>query len=193
MNFLTSWSSNHTEITETQIIYMFYKLLVTFSEMEAHNIYHGDIKPHNMIVDKYWNIKIIDFSISAIKNESMTLATMHRENPLQGTPGYTAPEITEMINQHRQTGEFLYSKSDVFSLGLVFLQMITLKNYDGYNIASRNYELLGIAAGLKYEWARSLLYSMLQLDPANRPSFSSCLKNLTVIYTQTVTNQQHKV
>ena len=146
-----------------------------------------------MIVDKYWNIKIIDFSISAIKNESMTLAAKHRENPLQGNSDYTAPEITEMINQHRQTGEFLYSKSDVFSLGLVFLQMITLKNYDGYNIASRNYELLGIAAGLKYEWARSLLYSMLQLDPANRPSFSSCLKNLTVIYTQTVTNQQHKV
>ena len=188
MNYLTHWRSKNTIISEVQIVAMLYKLLVSFAEMENNNIYHGDIKPHNMIIDQYWNIKIIDFSISAIKNESMTLATMHI-NPLQGTPGYTAPEIAKMISEQKREGQFLYSKSDVFSLGMVFLQIITLENYDGYNVESKNPELLRIAAGLKYQWARDLLTAMLQLESAKRPGFSECLTYLTPVYTKTLSVQ----
>ena len=191
MNYLTYLKTINFKITEQLLIPIFYKLLISFAEMESHYIHHGDIKPHNIIVDKYWNLKIIDFSVAAIKNEDMT-QTLHGENPLQGTPGYSAPEIALMMSEGRKTGIFEYSKADVFSLGMVFLQFLKLERFDDLNTVNKNPILMKIVETLEFNWARDLIGSMLMLDPIKRPRFKDCLAYLQPVYTRTISIQENK-
>eukprot|EP01097_Dermamoeba_algensis_P009665 TRINITY_DN6898_c0_g1_i1.p1 TRINITY_DN6898_c0_g1~~TRINITY_DN6898_c0_g1_i1.p1 ORF type:complete len:454 (+),score=74.45 TRINITY_DN6898_c0_g1_i1:1445-2806(+) len=70
-------------------------------------IVHRDVKSHNFLVAEDYTTKISDFGTSKVMN-SLTAT-----NSRMGTFNWTAPEIFE--------GEPFTEKSDIFSLGLVFL------------------------------------------------------------------------
>ncbi|KAJ7545325.1 hypothetical protein O6H91_09G115000 [Diphasiastrum complanatum] len=75
-------------------------------------IIHLDIKPQNILLDESFFPKIADFGLSKLvdRNQSMVYTMM------RGTPGYLAPEWL-----HAAVTE----KTDVFSYGMVLLQLIT--------------------------------------------------------------------
>ncbi|KAJ7545326.1 hypothetical protein O6H91_09G115100 [Diphasiastrum complanatum] len=75
-------------------------------------IIHLDIKPQNILLDESFVPKIADFGLSKLvdRNQSMVYTMM------RGTPGYLAPEWL-----HAAVTE----KTDVFSYGMVLLQLIT--------------------------------------------------------------------
>ncbi|OMJ74753.1 hypothetical protein SteCoe_26265 [Stentor coeruleus] len=189
MKYITHLQSQKYVFDELLIGPIFYKLISSFNAMKEIGIYHSDIKPHNFLVDQYWNIKIIDFSISMVKNEDMTtLATGNF--PIQGTDGYMSPELEDAKANRAARANYNPEKSDVFSLGLVFLQMLTYQNVKGLNTFEKNSELQAKVKVVQYNWAKALISKMLDANPVNRPSFMQLLSLVPVVVTPTINRNQ---
>lgn len=77
-------------------------------------IVHRDIKPSNLIIDQNGLVKIADFGI-ALRQEVGNKLTATGQ--FLGTPGYLCPEIC--------LGEPSDKRSDIFSLGIVFFEMLS--------------------------------------------------------------------
>lgn len=80
-------------------------------------IFHRDLKPQNiMIVDGDDRPVILDFGVAREKAQGRSTATEQHGIPF--SYGYIAPELL-------QDSRLLSARSDVYSLGIVFLEMIT--------------------------------------------------------------------
>uniref|UniRef100_A0A453A0R2 Protein kinase domain-containing protein n=1 Tax=Aegilops tauschii subsp. strangulata TaxID=200361 RepID=A0A453A0R2_AEGTS len=82
------------------------------------SIYHLDLKPENILLDKNMFPKIGDFGLSRLFRSEQT----HITSKIMGTVGYMPPEYIDR--------RAITSKFDVFSLGVIILQIVT--GYDGY-------------------------------------------------------------
>jgi len=76
-------------------------------------IIHRDIKPANIMIAKSGTVKLMDFGIA--RDDS--LQDLTETGAGLGTPSYMSPE--------QIVGEKLDFRTDVFSLGIVFYQMLT--------------------------------------------------------------------
>ena len=74
---------------------------------------HRDIKPGNIMIDKEGNVKLMDFGIAKIEGSSLTQETSFY------TPLYASPEQIK--------GEKVDIRSDIYSLGATFYEMIVGK------------------------------------------------------------------
>ncbi|GJW00642.1 G-type lectin S-receptor-like serine/threonine-protein kinase SD2-5 [Tanacetum coccineum] len=94
------------------------RLLSTKNEDCDVKIVHCDIKPENVLLDDNFLAKISDFGLAKL----MTREQSHVFTTLRGTRGYLAPE---WITNHA-----ISEKSDVYSYGMVLLEIISgQKNY----------------------------------------------------------------
>lgn len=100
-------------IVEQKALPMMEQILDAFAYAHARNIVHRDIKPGNIFVTKEGNIKILDFGIAQILSE----ADATPEGHYAGTTEYMSPEQIR--------GKALDIRSDIYSLGVVFHQMLT--------------------------------------------------------------------
>lgn len=83
------------------------------SYAHSFNIVHRDIKPANIMWDPETDVlKITDFGVARITDSSKTKTGM-----VLGTPSYMSPE--------QLSGEKIMGQSDVFSLGVMFFQLLT--------------------------------------------------------------------
>jgi predicted Ser/Thr protein kinase len=80
-------------------------------------IVHRDIKPENILLDKKGRVKIADFGIAKIMNAEAEPGITETSGVL-GTPQYMAPEQVEKP-------ETVDHRADIFSLGVVFYEMLT--------------------------------------------------------------------
>ena len=81
-------------------------------------IVHRDIKPANILVDKKGRVKIADFGIAKLLGLEPEDVSLTGTGQLMGTLGYMAPE-------QLQQAHAVDHRADIFSLGVVFYEMLT--------------------------------------------------------------------
>ena len=93
---------------------MFQIITSAYLEISKKGIVHRDLKPTNILVTKADELKIADFGF-AVPSEDL----LKEAKNSVGSNSYRAPETIYQYQYH--------SKSDIWSLGVIFYQMITGK------------------------------------------------------------------
>ncbi|XP_071912898.1 probable LRR receptor-like serine/threonine-protein kinase At1g53420 [Coffea arabica] len=131
------------------------KGLAYIHEESRLRIVHRDIKPTNILLDKDFTAKITDFGFAKHSKEENPHAitriagTKHgkEENPhaitrIAGTKGYMSPEYLQ---------GFLSTKADVYSFGLVTLEIVSGKQISTFRAKDQNIYLLDIAYDYQHQ------------------------------------------
>jgi len=110
---LQTYLKANGKLDSKKIIQIMLQISSAIAHLHEHRIFHGDIKPANIMIDEKADgsitIKLIDFGLStyfdAIRQER------------QGSPLYFSPEIA-----HKQN---IASDSDIWALGVILLEMLS--------------------------------------------------------------------
>ncbi|KAF9547932.1 Pkinase-domain-containing protein [Agrocybe pediades] len=132
-------------------------------------ILHRDLKPDNVFLDENNTVKLGDFGLSK------ALAQASFASTYVGTPYYMSPELMQ---------ERAYdSKSDIWSLGCLIYELCALKppfheakTHSELSIFIRNGRIPPLPRGYS-QALNSVIKSMLNLNPAMRPSAAQLLQH----------------
>ncbi|WP_243343618.1 Stk1 family PASTA domain-containing Ser/Thr kinase [Anaerococcus sp. AGMB09787] len=150
--------SNH-DITD-------YSIQIAQALKSAHEsgIIHRDIKPQNIMIDKYGLAKVTDFGIARVSSN----ATITYTSSILGTVHYISPEQAK--------GKIVDEKSDLYSLGAVMYEMATGRvPFDADNsvgiavmhIQDKPRDARAINLSLS-DKLNSIIMKLLEKDPSNR-------------------------
>jgi len=158
-------------------------------------IVHRDVKPGNVMLTPGGGVKVLDFGIARTADEAAPAATpdsptvatpLRAASPtvvgaIMGTAGYMSPE--------QARGKVVDARSDVFSLGCVFYEMLTgTEPFGGETVAEsigatihKDIDLNRLPADVP-EAIRDLIRRCVAKDPAHRcPSAGSIVEELEAL------------
>ncbi|XP_062158438.1 LEAF RUST 10 DISEASE-RESISTANCE LOCUS RECEPTOR-LIKE PROTEIN KINASE-like 1.2 isoform X1 [Alnus glutinosa] len=170
--------------------------------LHASDTIHRDVKTNNILLDDNFCVKVADFGLSRLFPTDVT----HVSTAPQGTPGYVDPEYHECYQ--------LTGKSDVFSFGVVLIELISsmpavditrhrheinLSNMAINKIQNHTlHELVDQSLGFKSDYTvqrmitavAELAFQCLQHDKDLRPSMAEVLEALQDIQNKDYTKDE---
>jgi len=118
---ITAYCDNH-KLSTRERLELFMRVCEGVQHAHQKAIIHRDLKPSNILVtevDGRAAPKIIDFGVAKALTQGLTAETMYtRAGTLVGTPEYMSPE------QALSSGEDIDTRSDVYSLGIIFYELL---------------------------------------------------------------------
>ena len=162
------------KFTENEILHYFYEILQGLYYLHKNRVIHRDLKTLNIFLTENNHIKIGDFGVSKkLINNNIYAYTF------VGTPYYLSPEIC----QNKPYDE----KSDVWSLGVVLYELITLnKPFDSESQMGLFIKILKgkpapINNTIKHSYSQKLinliLENLLDKDPLTRYSIQQTINS----------------
>jgi len=122
-------------------------------------VLHRDIKPGNILVTRDRRVKVADFGIGKLLSSGT--GDLTRTGQMLGSPAYMSPEQIR--------GEKLDGRADLFSLGVVFYELLTgARPFPGDSITTLVYQIL-------HTEPRDPLELRADLPPATRGVFTRLL------------------
>jgi serine/threonine-protein kinase len=137
------------------------------------DVIHRDIKPANIMLLKNGGIKVTDFGIAKAISSSRT-----KTGVILGTPNYMSPE--------QIMGQKMDLRSDIFSLGVLFFQLLTGElPFHGENLSSLLYQITQVRHPLLQSYnpkiprvCEQILNKALAKDPKDRFSDAEELERI---------------
>ena len=92
-----------------QLVLIFCQVASALTHMHRRGVFHGDLKPGNIMLAKNGQVKLIDFGTAWVRGQE--------KNRIQGTPNFIAPE--------QATEKTVDEKTDIYNLGATMYRMFT--------------------------------------------------------------------
>jgi serine/threonine protein kinase len=163
-NFIKSKPNGALEEVEARRI--FKQVLSALDYCHEQSVAHRDIKLDNVLLDKKFNVKIIDFGFSTLNDE--------KSRVFCGTPSYMAPEIVGRKDYHGLN-------ADIWALGILLYAMVCgkmpFKAYNDKELFRRIEKGSFSFPNNCNETLRNLLNKMLDINPRRRPSIKALLED----------------
>ena len=167
-----------------QKLFLCRTIAYSFYPLESQGIIHGDIKPDNFIL-RQKNGHLVANMVDL--ESSFLVSSPPEKGCIIGTEPYYSPELVLYNNESNEVDKSVLStKSDIFSLGVVFYEILTgsyprIPGADFYA-----FEVIRMKKNFSYpsSWPKelqTLISSMLSLEPEKRPSVLQVLASLKAI------------
>jgi len=169
---------------QEEIIRHFYSLASGLEYLQNKRIFHGDIKPDNLLFDQNGTLKIADVGIAKHVEEEDGYQTLTEKI---GTYQYSAPEI--LGAERKDLKKNALAKADIWSLGVVILELCAfdlklLNSLNREETKKRIREHLESFQGRYDSSLIALLKQILNSDPSERPDLDQIKSELEKILPQ---------
>jgi len=111
-----SWYRDHHRLDPPTAARILRELADAVDHAHRQGVLHRDIKPANVLIDDHGRPRLIDFGLARRSDLDSSLT---RDGAVVGTPAYMSPE--QALGMSSRVDE----RSDVFSLGVIFYEMLT--------------------------------------------------------------------
>jgi molecular chaperone DnaK len=122
MAFIDGWplsrfSRSPKPQPEREVVKVMLRLARALHHAHSHGVIHRDLKPANIMIDRRGEPVIMDFGLA--RRVSRDEARVTLKGTILGTPAYMSPE------QAQGQTDAIGPQSDVFSLGIIFYELLT--------------------------------------------------------------------
>ena len=155
---LTRFLGSRDALTIGQRVEVVRQTALALQHAHERGVLHRDVKPGNILLTRDRRVKVADFGIGKLLSAT---AELTRTGQMIGSPAYMSPEQIR--------GARLDGRSDYFSLGVVFYELLTgVRPFPGDSITTLVYQIL-------HTEPRDPLEVRKDLPPAAREVFARLL------------------
>jgi len=112
---LRDWM-NQGPIPPPQVFAVMHGVLQALDYAHRHSIVHRDMKPENVLISEEGLVKVADFGIARLMDDTGVGGTATKTGTTVGTPQYMSPE---QVASSRVDG-----RSDLYSAGIMFYELV---------------------------------------------------------------------
>ncbi|WP_100011005.1 Stk1 family PASTA domain-containing Ser/Thr kinase [Lentibacillus sediminis] len=110
---LKEYIQQHGPLDVQEALDILKQIAAAIAHAHANDIVHRDIKPQNILIDSYGEVKVTDFGIAI----ALSATSLTQTNSILGSVHYLSPE--------QARGGTATKKSDIYSIGIVLFELLT--------------------------------------------------------------------